>query len=94
MKLDPRFSLREFGASRLERGRARQGNTWSIRFLTTEPNSIVAPIHPKAMPVFLLYEAARETWLNGTMDEALALQRPAPDGTLKIVGAGPKEDVV
>jgi putative SOS response-associated peptidase YedK len=62
--------------------------------LTSEPNSIVAPIHPKAMPVLLLDESARETWLNGTMDEALALQRPAPDGTLKIVATGEKEDVV
>ena len=31
--------------------------------------------------------------LNGTMDEALKLRRPAPDGTLKIVATGEKEDV-
>jgi putative SOS response-associated peptidase YedK len=30
-------------------------------FLTTAPNSVVAPVHPKAMPVLLLDEAARET---------------------------------
>ena len=44
------------------------------------------------MPVLLLDEAAQETWLTGTVDEALKLQRPAPDGTLKIVAMGPKED--
>jgi len=61
-------------------------------FLTTAPNGEVAPVHPKAMPVLLLDQAARETWLTGTIDEALAVQRPAPDGTLKIVSTGPKED--
>ena len=70
-----------------------EGNHLLFSFLTTSPNAEVAPIHPKAMPVLLLDEAARETWLNGTMDEALALQRPAPDGTLKIVATGEKEDV-
>ena len=59
-------------------------------FLTTAPNAEVAPVHSKAMPVLLLDEAARETWLTGTVDEALKLQRPAPDGTLKIVATGPK----
>lgn len=61
-------------------------------FLTTAPNSEVAPVHPKAMPLLLLGEATRETWLTGTIGEALALQRPAPDGTLTIVNTGPKED--
>jgi len=61
-------------------------------FLTTTPNAEVAAVHPKAMPVLLLDEAARETWLNGTVDEALKLQLPAPDGTLRIVRTGDKED--
>jgi putative SOS response-associated peptidase YedK len=62
-------------------------------FLTTAPNAEVAPVHSKAMPVLLLDEAARETWLNAPVEEALKLQRPAPDGTLKIVAVRPKEDV-
>lgn len=62
-------------------------------FLTTWPNAEVAPVHKKAMPVLLLDEAARETWLNGTVDEALKLHRPAPDGTLRIVRTGEKQDV-
>ena len=71
-----------------------EGNHILISFLTTAPNEEVAEIHPKAMPVLLLDEAARETWMNGTVDEALKLQRPVPDGTLKIVAIGPKEDVL
>jgi hypothetical protein len=31
--------------------------------------------------------------ITGTVDDALKLQRPAPDGTLKIVATGEKEDV-
>jgi putative SOS response-associated peptidase YedK len=61
-------------------------------FLTTEPNAVVAPVHPKAMPVLLLDEAARETWLTGAVDAALALQRPAPHGALRIVATGQKAD--
>ena len=70
-----------------------EGNHMLFSFLTTAPNAEVAPVHPKAMPVLLLDEAARETWMNGTMDQALALQRPTPDGALKIVARGEKEDV-
>lgn len=61
-------------------------------FLTTEANSIVAPIHPKAMPVLLLDKAARETWMTGSLEEALALQRPAPENAVRIVATGQKED--
>jgi putative SOS response-associated peptidase YedK len=61
-------------------------------FLTTEPNAEVAPIHAKAMPVLLLDEAARETWLTGSLEAALALQRPAPDDALRIVATGSKKD--
>ena len=61
-------------------------------FLTTEPNKVVAPVHPKAMPVLLLNEAARETWLAGSAAAALALQRPAANGALRIVATGQKQD--
>jgi putative SOS response-associated peptidase YedK len=33
-------------------------------FLTTEPNAVVAPIHPKAMPVILSSEVEVERWLS------------------------------
>jgi putative SOS response-associated peptidase YedK len=71
-----------------------EGEHLLFSFLTTAPNAEVAPVHSKATPVLLLDEAARETWLTAPVEEALKLQRPAPDGTLKIVAVGPKEDVL
>ena len=59
-------------------------------FLTTAPNGVVAPIHPKAMPVILTTEQEIETWLTAPAEDALKLQRPI-DG-LKIVARGVKED--
>ena len=44
--------------------------------LTTEPNSIVALIHPKAMPVILTTPEEIDLWLDGETPEALKLQRP------------------
>ncbi|RDL51250.1 hypothetical protein BLJAPNOD_02382 [Ensifer sp. M14] len=54
-------------------------------FLTTEPNSIVAPIHQKAMPVLLTTKAEVQAWLIEPWSEAHALQRPLPEEKLKIV---------
>lgn len=61
-------------------------------FLTCEPNAIVAPIHPKAMPVILTTPEEIEIWLSGDPAEALKLQRPLPDNQLEIVARGERRD--
>lgn len=44
-------------------------------FATTEPNAIVAPFHPKAMPAILKPDEW-DQWLDGSAEEAAALVRP------------------
>ena len=60
-------------------------------FLTTAANAEVKPVHAKAMPV-ILTEPDWETWLSGDTPNALALQRPAPDGLLSVVARGARQD--
>jgi len=62
--------------------------------LTTDANAVVAPIHPKAMPVILTSPAEVDLWLEGETLAALALQRRLPDEALAIVAKGEKEDGV
>ena len=61
-------------------------------FLTTEPNAEVGPVHPKAMPVILTEAQDLETWLAAPWPEASLVQRPLPDGSLRIVARGAKLD--
>jgi putative SOS response-associated peptidase YedK len=61
-------------------------------FLTCEPNAVVAPIHPKAMPVIFTTPKECEAWLTTPADEALRLQRPLADGLLSVVAKGEKQD--
>jgi putative SOS response-associated peptidase YedK len=74
--------------------KVREGETTNdlFAFLTTEPNAVVAPIHPKAMPVILMNAGEIETWLTAPAPEAMKLQRPLPDDALKIVARGEKQD--
>ena len=74
--------------------KVKEGETTNdlFAFLTTEPNKEVAAIHPKAMPVILIKPEEIETWLTAPTEEALKLQRPLPDSSLKIVARGEKKD--
>ena len=74
--------------------KVKEGETTNdlFAFLTTEPNAVVAPIHPKAMPVILTRPDEIEAWLVAPTAEVLKLQRPLPDDALRIVARGSKED--
>ena len=61
-------------------------------FLTTEPNDVVAPVHPKAMPLILRTEQEIDDWLTLPMEDALQMQNPLPDGVLDVVGSGISQD--
>jgi putative SOS response-associated peptidase YedK len=46
------------------------------------------------VPVILTTSAEIEHWMTAPAEEALKLQRPLPDGSLKIVLTGEKEDPI
>jgi len=52
-------------------------------FLTCEPNPLVAPLHPKAMPV-ILDPADYDRWLAGEYDDACALAQPFPSQLMSV----------
>lgn len=51
-------------------------------FLTCEPNDIVAPVHPKAMPVILTEPDELDMWMNAEWEIAKELQRPVSNGKI------------
>ena len=52
-------------------------------FLTCEPNPLVAPLHPKAMPV-ILHPQDYEKWLTGSEADALSLAVPFPSQLMTV----------
>ncbi|MEK9212901.1 SOS response-associated peptidase family protein [Sphingomonas sp. 2378] len=52
-------------------------------FCTTEPNPLVAPKHPKAMPVILLAED-QERWLTAPVEEALTMLNAYPSQLMSV----------
>lgn len=67
-----------------------EGEHTLFGFLTTDANKEVGAIHPKAMPVILTTPDQVEEWL--TTPDAITMQKPLPDDTLRIVARGDKED--
>ncbi len=74
--------------------KVREGETSNdiFAFLTINPNAEVGAIHPKAMPVILRTPEEMNVWMTAPAADALKLQRPLPDGALRIVAQGAKED--
>ena len=54
-------------------------------FLTTTPNAEVGAVHQKATPVILTTREECEAWMDQPAGLALRLQRPLPDGALRLV---------
>jgi len=74
--------------------KVKEGETTNdlFAFLTTEPNAEVGAIHPKAVPVVLRTPEEADAWMTDPAAETLKLQRPLPDGALRVVALGGKTD--
>lgn len=59
------------------------GNVYA--FLTCEPNPLVAPLHPKAMPVILAPDDY-EKWLTADYNSICALAAPFPSQLMSVTG--------
>lgn len=88
----PLFAFAGFWRPWAGERRGESGEHQLFAFLTTESNGDVQPIHAKAMPVLLTRPEEWEAWLLSSPGEALALQRPLPEGVLRIVASGGKSD--
>jgi putative SOS response-associated peptidase YedK len=60
-----------------------EGGRSAYAFLTCEPNPLVAPIHPKAMPVMLQPEDY-DRWLGAETSDACSLAQPFPSQLMKV----------
>lgn len=85
---------RHWSGTRGSKAQPAEGQHELFAFLTCDANTVVAPIHPKAMPVILTTPEEYETWLTAPVAEALKLQRPLPSALLQIVATGSTEDVL
>lgn len=82
----PRAPSVQYGRGSIKNPRSRDHQLFG---LTSEPNAVVKPVHPKAMPVILTTEDEVETWFRAPWAEAKNLQRPLPDSQLVLLPSGP-----
>jgi putative SOS response-associated peptidase YedK len=54
-------------------------------FLTCEPNSVVRPYHPKAMPVILIGRQAQVDWLTAPASAVTAIATPVDDEDVECI---------
>ena len=61
--------------------------------MTTKANAEVGAVHDKAMPVILRTPDEIERWFTISYSQiAKEMQLPLPDGSLKVVNVGPRQD--
>jgi putative SOS response-associated peptidase YedK len=60
--------------------------------LICEPNNVVGPVHPKAMPVLLTSTDEMDIRLEAPWEIARELQRPLPEDQMLVVSRGNRKD--
>ena len=73
--------------------KVKEGETTNdlFAFLTTEPNGVVAPIHPKAMPVILTTPRRSREWLTAPAARRSSAAAAAARRRARIVARGKKK---
>jgi putative SOS response-associated peptidase YedK len=74
---------RPLGSDEAAAGKGPYNPARAYAFLTCDPNPLVAPIHPKAMPVILQPEDY-DAWLDGEVESACALAQPFPSQLMSV----------
>jgi putative SOS response-associated peptidase YedK len=79
-------------AARTGEGEDETGEHQLLAFVTSESNDIVRPVHAKAMPVLLTMAEEWDTWITGSVEQAIALQMPLANEMMCIVATGEKSE--